>query len=67
MQTGPPRAQALLDHRVGVGEESVRNSEAKGSSGLQVDRQLKRGWLFNRQIGGLAPTRDRPPALRDCN
>src|SRR6516162_4728101 len=40
---------ALFDHLVGAGEEQRRNGEAKRLRGLDIDHQLKRGRLFDRE------------------
>src|SRR4029077_15153164 len=44
----------LLDHIVGDGEQTGRNSEAERPSGLEVDEQLEFRGLLNRQIRGLS-------------
>src|ERR1700730_2126648 len=43
----------LLDHLVGDGEHTWRNSDAERFRRLEVDRQLELGRLQHRQIGGL--------------
>ena len=42
----------LFDHLVGAGEDRLRDCEAERSGSLEIDDQLKPGWLLDRQIGG---------------
>ena len=44
-----------LDHLVGAAEQRRRHFEAKRFRSLEIDNQLELGWLFDRQIAGLAP------------
>jgi hypothetical protein len=44
---------ALLDHFVGAGEERGRDYKAERLRRLEIDDQLERGRLLDRNIGGL--------------
>jgi len=44
---------ALLDDLVRPQQERLRNCEADGPCGLQVDHQIKLGWLFDWNISRL--------------
>src|SRR5262249_44891694 len=44
-----------LDHLIGSGKERLRNRQAEGFGGLEADDRLDLGWLFNGEVGGLAP------------
>src|SRR4051794_38393565 len=53
------RSQILLDDFVRGCEQARRKRDAKRPGRLQVDRQLERGWILDRQLG-------RPRALQDA-
>ena len=60
--TFPTRAHrphaGSFDHRVGAGEDRLRDCQAEGLRRLEIDDQLERGRLLNRQIGGLGAVED---------
>jgi hypothetical protein len=43
-------AHPLLDHLVCRRQQRLRDGEAKGPGGLEVDDELKSGWLLNEVI-----------------
>jgi len=45
-----PDIRALLNHLVGKGEEVVRDFQAEGFGGLQINYQLEFGWLQDGQL-----------------
>ena len=50
-EKGPiPDIGALLNHLVGKGEEVVRDFQAEGFGGLQINYQLEFGWLQDGQL-----------------
>src|SRR4051812_39370105 len=44
---------SLLDYFVSAGEQGWRYAQPKVLCRLEIDRQLKLGWLHHRQVGGL--------------
>src|SRR5688572_17611346 len=48
----------LLDHLVSAGEEGGRDSEAERLRGLEIDNQLQRGRLHDRQVSRLGTLED---------
>ena len=52
------RRDASLDHLVRSHQDRLRHGEAERLGGLQVDNQLKFGWLLNRQVGRLCALED---------
>jgi hypothetical protein len=51
-------AKGLFDHLVGGGEQLRWYGDAERFWGLEVDDQLERGRLKDRQIGGLCALKD---------
>jgi hypothetical protein len=47
------RSPASLDDLVGAGEQRLWDHYAQRLGGLEIDDQLKRGWLLDGQIGRL--------------
>jgi hypothetical protein len=45
-----PGIGALLNHLVGKGEEVVRDFQAEGFGGFQINYQLEFGWLQDGQL-----------------
>jgi hypothetical protein len=43
----------LLDHVVGSGKQCLRNAEAKGFGGLEIDDKLELGRLLDRDVTRL--------------
>ena len=48
----------LLNHFSGLCQQHLRDREAKGLRGLQVDHELERGRLDDRQVGRLRTLED---------
>jgi hypothetical protein len=48
----------LLDHFVGALLEKQRHLKTNRPCGLEVYHHLELGWLLNRQMGGLCPSKD---------
>ena len=48
-------SKPLFKHSVGLIEDRLRDRQAEGFGGLQVDDQLKFRWLLYGQIAGLGP------------
>ena len=48
----------LLDHLVRPDEDRLRNREAQGLGGLEVDHQLELGRLLHGEVGGFGPLQD---------
>jgi hypothetical protein len=44
----------LFDHHVGARKQRGRHREAERLCGLEVDHEIKSGWLFYWQVSGLA-------------
>ena len=44
----------LFDHLVGARKQRGRHREAERFCGLEVDHEIKSGWLFYWQVSGLA-------------
>jgi len=45
--------RSSLDHLIGGVQELVRDAEAERVGGLEVDRELERRWLLDRQLGWI--------------
>jgi hypothetical protein len=59
--TAHPRSghsPTLLNHFVGAGEDRWRHGEAKRIRGLEIDDQLERSRLLDRQIGRIGALED---------
>src|SRR5215467_4716356 len=52
------RADALLDHFIRPRQQRLRDRQAKGFGGLEVDDQLELGGLLDRQVAGLGALED---------
>src|SRR5262245_49726539 len=50
--------RALLDHVVGPKEHRLRDRQAEGLGGLEVDDELELGGLLDGQVGGLGASQD---------
>jgi hypothetical protein len=50
----------LLDDLGGAGEDRGWHGEAEGLGSLEIDHQLERGRLLDRQIGRLSPFQGSP-------
>src|SRR5262249_37992815 len=50
--------QRLLDQPIRSGEYLRRNCHADLLCRLEINHELKLGWLFNRQVGGLGSLQD---------
>src|SRR5215510_7614418 len=48
----------LLDHLVRPVQHRLWNREAERFRRLEINHELKLGWLFNRQVGGLGSLQD---------
>src|SRR6266436_6142053 len=53
-----PRLTRLLNHLIRSAEYRLRNSQSEGPGGLEIDHQLERGGLLDRQIAGLGAFED---------
>src|SRR6266849_5442226 len=53
-----PRLTRLLNHFIRSAEYRLRNSQSEGPGGLEIDHQLERGGLLDRQIAGLGAFED---------
>jgi hypothetical protein len=45
--------RVLLNYFVGSGQQRLRDGEAEGLGGLEVDDELELGGLHDREVGGL--------------
>jgi hypothetical protein len=52
------KADNLFDHPVGTREHRWRNFEAERLGRLEIDDELKLGWLHDRQVGRLFALED---------
>jgi hypothetical protein len=54
----PPYYFTSFNHLVGAGKNHGRDCQAKGLGSLEVDDELKLGWLHDRQVGRLFAVED---------
>jgi hypothetical protein len=50
----------LFDHRVGGGQQRLRNGETERLRGLEIDDEIEFGGLQDRKVGGLFAFQNTP-------